>query len=140
VRVVAVVLLALALGLGLKSLAVDSPAAGGSGPELAPVSVTSVDVSAAALVGKPAVEARDVLAGAGLVPQLVADGSGQAVGLVSGVEPAGAVPAGSTVVVHVVPEPPAEADDDDDEPRAGTDEAAGEDEPSERGKRKGRGR
>ncbi len=138
VRAAALVLLALALGLGLKSLAVDSPGTspgGAAGPTPAGTpapSPASVDVTADALIGKPADEVRETLTRAGLAPQVVEDGAGAAVGTVSAVEPAGAVPAGAAVVVHVVPEPPA----DDDAPAGGDDD----DKPDDPGKRKGRGK
>ncbi len=64
-------------------------------------------VEAGAYAGLPAVEVQAALTGLGLVPRLAYDGSGTPVGTVSGVEPVGALPLGSEVVLHVVPEPPA---------------------------------
>ena len=79
----------------------------------------SVRVTAEDLVGKPASAARDSLRAAGLVPRLVLDGRGTPVGTVASVEPVGDLAAGSSVVLHVVPEPrsaPAgDGKDDDDE-------------------------
>ncbi len=64
-----------------------------------------VRVSASALVGRPAADARSTLATRGLLPRLVYDGKGTAVGTVSAVEPVGDVAVGTAVVLHVVPAP-----------------------------------
>ena len=106
-----------AVGLGIRSLspaavepevapvAQESPAATPSPSPSASPAPASVDVDAAAVVGRPAAEARAALADLGLVPRLAYDGRGRPVGTVSGVEPAGAVEVGSTVLLHVVPAP-----------------------------------
>lgn len=65
-----------------------------------------VRVAAADLVGKTEAQARELVTGRGLVPQVASDGSGTPVGTVSSVEPTGELAAGSTVVLHVVPAPP----------------------------------
>ena len=79
----------------------------------APVTVVAAD-----LVGRPAAEVSDLLAGLGLVPRLAYDGSGQAIGTVSGVEPVGEVAVGSTIVVQVVPTPAASPSPSADEDKA----------------------
>ena len=107
-----------------------------------------VRVTAAELVGLPAAEAEALLRGRGLVPQIVADGAGTAVGTVSSVDPVGELALGAQVVLHVVPPPagPAEAvtveepvarepepaaveDDDEDRQDEAADDAPAEVEP-----------
>jgi serine/threonine protein kinase len=121
VTAAAVVLAVLTLTLGVRSLSTEPPAAGpavepvaqasvaaSSGaaspsPSAASPSPAAVRVETTAWIGRPAAEAREGLAELGLVPRLAYDGRGLAVGTVSGVEPAGAVQVGSTVLLHVVP-------------------------------------
>jgi len=114
VRLVLALLVVLSLGLGVRTMLTapaDVPAAGtalgpgsrvqlwlSDGPETVPV-------EASAYVGLPAVEVRAALASLGLVPRLAYDGDGTPVGTVSSVDPVGALPVSSEVVVHVVPEP-----------------------------------
>ena len=115
-RAITVVLGLLALALGLRSTTsepADSSArtapsaAASSAPSAARPVSAQITIVAAALVGRTASAASQLLRGQGLVPRLVADGQGSPVGTVAGVEPAGPVDPGSVVVLHVVPQPPA---------------------------------
>ena len=63
-------------------------------------------VEAAALVGRTADAALADLRAAGVSPRIAYDGSGTAVGTVSGVEPTGEIARGTVVLLHVVPTPP----------------------------------
>ena len=62
-----------------------------------------VTVSAAAYSGQSPDAVLAALRGLGLVPVLAYDGSGTAAGTVSDVSPAGSLPYGASVTVHVVP-------------------------------------
>nr|MDQ3611460.1 hypothetical protein [Actinomycetota bacterium] len=112
VRLAAVVLAVLALGLGLSALGqdpVDAPSTDTEQqPAEQPAEPATVQVSAEQWLGQPAAVARDGLAAQGLVPRLIEDGAGRPVGTVSGVDPVGDLAAGTTVVLHVVPAPPPE--------------------------------
>ncbi|MDQ3502985.1 MAG: protein kinase [Actinomycetota bacterium] len=108
VRLAAVVLAVLALGLGLSALGQDPVDAPSTDTEQQPAGPTPVQVSAEQWLGQPAAVARDGLAAQGLVPRLIEDGAGRPVGTVSGVDPVGDLAAGTTVVLHVVPAPPPE--------------------------------
>jgi hypothetical protein len=107
VRLAAVVLTVLALGLGLSALGQD-PVDVPSTDTQQPAGPALVQVSAEQWLGQPAAVARDGLAAQGLVPRLIEDGAGRPVGTVSGVDPVGDLAAGTTVVLHVVPAPPPE--------------------------------
>ncbi|MCW2679186.1 MAG: Serine/threonine protein kinase [Frankiales bacterium] len=109
VTAIAVVLALLALGLGLQdggAAPAEPAAAGGTSTTPLPQPVR-VAVDPAGYLGKPAAQVRAALVRLGLVPRLAYDGRERPVGTVSGVEPAGQLAAGSGVVVHVVPAPPA---------------------------------
>jgi hypothetical protein len=108
VRLAAVVLAVLALGLGLSALGQDPVDAPSTDTEQQPAGPAPVQVSAEQWLGQPAAVARDGLAAQGLVPRLIEDGAGRSVGTVSGVEPVGDLAAGTTVVLHVVPAAPPE--------------------------------
>ncbi len=115
VTTTAALLAVLAVGLGIRSAdrepAVDttaqpSPSAAATPSVAASPTPVRVTVDPAAHVGRPAADVRAVLADQGLVPRLSYDGSGSPVGTVSAVEPSGALVVGTSVVLHVVPEPP----------------------------------
>ena len=115
-RAITVALGLLALALGLRSTTSEPAgssartapsAAASSAPSAARPVSAQITIVAAALVGRTASAASQLLRGQGLVPRLVADGQGSPVGTVAGVEPAGPVDPGSVVVLHVVPQPPA---------------------------------
>jgi tRNA A-37 threonylcarbamoyl transferase component Bud32 len=110
VRLAAVLLGVLALGLGIRAGGAEPDGAVSASteqqvPSAAPSSPPLL-VDTSAYVGRPAVEVRDELAELGLVPRLAYDGSGTPVGTVSSVEPPGPVAPGTAVLLHVVPEPP----------------------------------
>jgi serine/threonine-protein kinase len=115
VRLVLALLVVLSLGLGARTMlgtpADEQPDVPVGTDEDAAVVLrdgdpdVDVDVQAPAYTGLPAVDVRAALAELGLVPRLAYDGSGAAVGTVSGVDPVGRLPVGSEVVLHVVPEP-----------------------------------
>ncbi len=104
VRLAAVLLAVLALGIGVSSLGQESGQPPSPGPEQQPAGPEPVRVSAEQWIGKPAADVRDSAAAQGLVPRLVEDGAGQPVGTVSAVDPVGDLAVGTTVVLHVVPE------------------------------------
>lgn len=117
VRAAAALLLVLAVGIGLRAgnpdRVVQTDAASGTttspsssaaaSPASSPTPPPMVDAST--YIGRPAVEARAVLADRGLVPRLAYDGSGTPVGTVSSVEPSGPLALGTAVLLHVVPQP-----------------------------------
>ena len=117
VRLAAALLAVLAVGVSLRAAlsatdvapvptvtsAASPPAV--AEPIAAVVQPPRVTVDAARYLGRPAVEVRDAIAALGLVPRLSYDGTGQPVGTVSSVQPAGALAVGSGVVLQVVPVP-----------------------------------
>ena len=118
VRAAAALLLVLAVGIGLRTggpeVAPDTEAAGATTPSAtasgkvspSPAPSAAPRVDASIYVGRPAAEARAVLADRGLLPRLAYDGSGTPVGTVSSVEPTGPLALGTAVLLHVVPQPP----------------------------------